>query len=262
MTGTAGQKRVPTSFLEALRIRLPQITHQRKLIKALQTAYRLRRMRRYALQMCDEFLPGAFTELLERNKRECQIAELGDFLEFVTSGSRGWAEYYDPTGVRFIRSLDVQMNYISDDDVVFVQPPDNSEAERIRIGPQDVLLTLTGSRIGRVAAVTTRLAGAHISQHVAILRLKSGLSSKFFATYLSLENLGQREIARLQYGQTKPGLKLDQIGEMHVIAPSIPVQARFVSVLDQYERLRAVHAEALRQADHLFQTLLHQAFAA
>ena len=38
-------------------------------------------------------------------------------------------------------------------------------------------------------------------------------------------------------------------------------QVRFEGLVARHERLRSVQRESLRQSDHLFQTLLHQAFA-
>jgi type I restriction enzyme S subunit len=179
--------------------------------------------------------------------------------QFVASG--GWADYYAPEGTRFIRSLDVRMNSISDEDAVFVKPPNGAEADRTRVARGDVLLTITGSRIGRVAAVPERLNGAFISQHVAILRLNAGLLPEFLSMFLSLDTGGQRQIARLQYGQTKPGLNLDQIREMRVPVPHVCHQQRFLELVQRMERLRAVQCEALRQAEHLFASLLHRAFS-
>jgi type I restriction enzyme, S subunit len=153
------------------------------------------------------------------------------------------------------------MNSISDEEAVFVKPPNGAEADRTRVKPADVLLTITGSRIGRVAPVPERLTGAFISQHVAILRLKAGLLPEFLSMFLSLDTGGQRQIARLQYGQTKPGLNLDQIREMRVPVPHVCHQQRFLELAKRVERLRAVQREALRQAEHLFASLLHRAFS-
>jgi hypothetical protein len=142
---------------------------------------RLRRTRRYALELTDTFLPAAFIELFgdpTTNPLGLPVAELGDFLSFVTSGSRGWAEHYVPEGARFIRSLDMRMNNISDEDAVFVKPPNNAEADRTRVKPADVLLTITGSRIGRVAPVPERLNGAFISRHVAIRSIEGGTTAR------------------------------------------------------------------------------------
>jgi type I restriction enzyme, S subunit len=63
MTGTAGQRRVPTSFIESLRIPVPSIADQQKRIELLVKADGLRRMRRHTLQMCDQLLPAAFLEM-------------------------------------------------------------------------------------------------------------------------------------------------------------------------------------------------------
>jgi type I restriction enzyme S subunit len=172
------------------------------------------------------------------------------------------SQYAPPcSATRFIRSLDVRMNSISDADAVFVKAPTGAEADRTRVAHGDVLLTITGSRIGRVAAVPERLKGSFISQHVAILRLKEGLLPEFLSMFLSLDTGGQRQIERLQYGQTKPGLNLDQIREMRVPVPQLCHQQEFLALVERVEHLRAVQREALRQAEHLFASLLNRAFS-
>ena len=111
-----------------------------------------------------------------------------------------------------------------------------------------------------MAATPPSLGGAYISQHVAILRLNRAIAPRYLAAYLSLQSFGQREIAKMQYGQTKPGLNLDQIRDMRVIVPTPTIQGKLVEFLDKYETSRRTHVETLRQADHLFQSLLHRAF--
>jgi type I restriction enzyme S subunit len=90
---------------------------------------------------------------------------------------------------------------------------------------------------------------------------KPGILPEFLSMFLSLGPGGQRQIARVQYGQTKPGLNLDQIREMRVPLPHVSQQEQFLALVKRVERLRAVQREALRQAEHLFQTLLHLAFS-
>ena len=50
----------PLDELEALEVPLPALIEQQRIAKQLEQIDRLRRMRRYALQMCDEVLPAAF----------------------------------------------------------------------------------------------------------------------------------------------------------------------------------------------------------
>ena len=186
---------------------------------------------------------------------------LGEHLEFLTSGGRGWAEFYSPSGSRFIRSFDVQMNCISDDDIAYVSPPDNAEAKRTRVEPGDVLLTITGSRIGRVASVPKDFGPAYISQHVAILRLdQSKLLPEFLSFFLSLGAGGQRQIAKAQYGQTKPGLNFDQIRAFRVPVPSIESQQLFSERVANITKLKELSQRSLTELDALFVCLQHRAF--
>jgi type I restriction enzyme S subunit len=224
MTGSAGQKRVPLAFLEDAIIPLPPLPEQQRIAAILAKADRLRRQRRYALELSAGYLQAVFLEMFGdpvRNERGWETDRLGNHLVFVTSGSRGWARYYASAGERFIRSYDVQMNYISDDDKVYVVPPRNAEANRTVVRSGDVLLTITGARIGRVAYVSETIGQAYVSQHVAILRLRETLVPVFLSMFLSQERGGQRQILSVQYGQTKPGLNFEQIRSFKILIPPL-----------------------------------------
>jgi type I restriction enzyme S subunit len=43
--------------------------------------------------------------------------------------------------------------------------------------------------------------------------------------------------------------------------PDLALQNQFQAIAGRHERLRAIRFEAIRQANHLFQTLLRQAFS-
>ena len=51
-----------------------------------------------------------------------------------------------------------------------------------------------------------------------------------------------------------------KLEEIVLYKPPLPLQQRFAAVAARYERLCGQQREALRQAEHLFQTLLHRAF--
>jgi type I restriction enzyme S subunit len=254
---------ISQDFPTNVRFPLPDLAKQKRIAAILERADRLRRLRRYGLELSDNFLSVAYLRLFGdpvTNPMQIPTAELGKYIDFLTSGSRGWAEHYVESGARFIRSLDVQMNRIPIENAVFVDAPPGAEAERTRVKAGDVLLTVTGSRIGRVAPVPPSLEGAYVSQHVAIIRLKSGLLPRFLSMFLSLETGGQLEIQRFQYGQTKPGLALNQIGKFRIQVPALERQKEFTDLADRYESFRAIQTESLRQAEHLFRALLHRAF--
>lgn len=260
----AGLKHVSKSYIQSLDIPLPPLPEQRRTSEVLDRAEALRTKRRVALVQLDALTQAIFVDMLSDPARPLKheaIDSLGEHLIFITSGSRGWAQYYASTGSRFIRSLDVQMNRFGVEDLVYVVPPDNAEARRTQVRGGDVLLTITGSRIGRVAAVPDELQGSYISQHVAILRTNSKrVEPTFLAFFLSLEAGGQRQIAKAQYGQTKPGLNFDQIRCFQIPVPSIDLQREFARRVAGVEKLKTTYCASLAELDALFASLQHRAF--
>lgn len=210
----------------------------------------------------DDLTEAIFIETFcSGEKSASHISPLGEHLSFVTSGGRNWSDYYAPAGCRFIRSFDVQMNHIGNEDIAFVDPPNNAEARRTRVETGDVLLTITGSRIGRVATAPKELAGSYVSQHVAILRVNTdAMVPQYLSFFLSLNSGGQRQIAKAQYGQTKPGLNFEQIRDFLVPIPPISRQQAFLRCVDSIEELRQFERLHLAKLDALFASLQHRAF--
>ena len=244
--------------MRELEVPLPPIEEQKRIAAILDKADGIRRKREQAIKVADEFQRSLFFDMFGdpvTNSKYLAVQPLGRHLTFLTSGSRGWARYYSNSGPQFIRSLDVQMNNLHVNDCAYVQPPQGAETERTRVRPGDVLLTITGSRIGRVAAVPPAFGEAYISQHVAILRLADDLLPEYLSMFLSLERGGQIQIARNQYGQTKPGLNLEQIREFQVPVPPLSEQRQFVSVLMKTERLKRKIGAHQRTVDLLLATL-------
>jgi type I restriction enzyme, S subunit len=263
-TRGGNQKFVSLSVLRGMIVPLPPLEEQKRIAEILDRAESLRAMRRQSIEQLNTLPEAIFLKMFGdpvKNPKNLSVEPLGDFLLFMTSGGRGWAQFYAQSGSRFIRSLDVQMNYIGDEDIAFVAPPDNAEARRTRVKTGDVLLTITGSRIGRVAAVPDELEKSYVSQHVAILRTDPNrISPMFLAFFLSLSTGGQRQIAKYQYGQTKPGLNFEQIKRFQIPLPSINLQQQFTQRVEAIEKLKTTHQESLTELDALFASLQHRAF--
>lgn len=245
--------------LSSLQIPLPPLVEQQRIAVVLDRTDALRRARRESLHLSDELLRAVFIKTFgSETSPACPRVKLSDYLDFITSGGRGWAKYYSAEGAKFIRSLDVRMNEINDSQMIHVTPPNNAEADRTRIRVGDVLLTITGSLIGRVAAVSDAHAGAYVSQHVAILRTH-GFDPEFLSWALSMEE-GQRQIQKHQTGQTKPGLNFDQIGRLTIPKPSEELEKAFVRLIRARRQILAHQRDALDCAETFFSSLQQRAF--
>lgn len=238
-------------------------SEQKRIADILDKADDIRRKRRRLETDANSLLRVGFVEICGQPGQTLNswpVVTLGELLSFVTSGSRGWATYYSKTGKRFIRSLDVQFNEIQAIDLAYVQPPDGQEARRTMVQAGDVLLTITGSKVGRVAPVPADFEEAYVSQHVAILRPNGRALTEYLSMFLSLPDGGQRIIARTQYGQTKPGLSLEQVKQYPVPLPPMDVQSRFRNWWNGYWQHHRRLQKSTLAANELFDSLVQRAF--
>ncbi|WP_446045312.1 restriction endonuclease subunit S [Streptomyces olivaceus] len=255
------QATVSKERLLALRVPLLPLVKQERLAAILDQVDMLRLKRREAIALLDDLAQSIFISMFDVGGGH-PAAPLGEQLSLITSGGRGWAKYYSDSGSIFIRSLDVRMNSIEIGEVAYVHAPDNAEARRTRVECGDVLLTITGSRIGRVATVPGNLSGAYVSQHVAILRpVQEKILPEFLSFYLSMPFGGQVQISNMQYGQTKPGLNFKQVAKFMIPLPEISLQREFVERTLQVRKLQASHVRSLAALDQLFASLQHRAFS-
>jgi type I restriction enzyme, S subunit len=246
------------TVIESIQVPLPPLSTQKKIAEILEKADQLRKDCQQMDQELNNLAQAVFIDMFGEIE---EVDKLDSHIEFLTSGSRGWAQYYASSGARFIRSLDVQMNFIGNDDIAYVKPPSGQEAIRTKVQKGDVLLTITGSRIGRVSPVSKGFGDAHISQHVALIRLKKSMLPEFLSYYLSMPSFGQRQIEKSQYGQTKPGLKLDHIREFTVPNIDVKKQREFVSFMESIEDVKNNNYLKQSEVEVNFASLMQKAFS-
>ena len=189
-----------------------------------------------------------------------EVKRLKNVSTFVTSGSRGWAEFYSDEGPFFLRIGNVQSGSIdlNIDDVQHVDPPRGSEGERTRVKPGDVLVSIT-ALIGAVAVVSDDLPEAFVNQHLALIRLSTSEADPRWIAYCIMSPIGQTQFAADLYGGTKDGLGLDDVRSLVVLKPPIREQERIVTYLDSQGTKLMKLVQTVRTAiDHLkeFRTAL------
>ena len=190
--------------------------------------------------------------------------ELVEISALVTSGSRGWADYYASNGAIFIRSQDINTDELDTSETAFVRLPESSEGKRTRVQVQDILITITGANVGKVARVKQALPEAYVSQHVALVRLQRPELAPFVELYLKDVGSGRKKLTELAYGGGKPGLNLSNIRDLAFALPSLEEQTEIVLRVEQLfafaEQLEAKVATAQARIDRLTQSILAKAF--
>lgn len=243
-------------------IPLPPLPVQKKISDILDKADETHRKRQQALRLTDQFLQAAFLQMFGdpvKNPKGWEVRRFGDFINFVTSGSRGWAKYYSDSGAKFIRVQNLTNHKLNLNDMAHVRPPASSETERTRVQPNDILISITGV-VGLSAVVPVDVGEAYISQHVALARLKSALNPIFASYFISNRLGGQLQFKKIEYGQTKPGLNLDQIRDIRIYVPPLIEQGKFVALVGKIETFRKKQHQSEQELETLFQSLMQKAF--
>ncbi|UHD15226.1 restriction endonuclease subunit S domain-containing protein [Thiocapsa bogorovii] len=100
------------------------------------------------------------------------VSPVRRLISFVTSGSRGWADFYSDEGDIFLqsgnlgRSMALNLSFNQR-----VRPREGAEGKRTRVECADLLLCITGALTGNVVHVVDELpAPSYVNQHVALIR--------------------------------------------------------------------------------------------
>ena len=188
-----------------------------------------------------------------------------NLIEYVTSGSRGWAKYYSSEGATFIRAQNLKYDYLDLSEIAYVSLPNSAEGKRTLTKQFDLLITITGANVTKSAYLKDDIGEAYVSQHVALSRLIDVSHAKYLYLFLISSTAGRRQLEKAAYGAGKPGLNLDNIKDLVVPLCSV-AECDFVdqiieeklSVVD--DQIQGIDA-SLSKSEALRQSILKKAFS-
>ncbi|CAH1195996.1 putative Type I site-specific deoxyribonuclease [Vibrio harveyi] len=163
--------------------------------------------------------------------------------DFITSGSRGWAEYYADSGSLFFRIANLTRDTVEPklSSIQCVQPPKGAEGERSKIRLNDLLISITAD-LGSVCVANQSIANGYVSQHVALCRPNNQMvkSSRWLA-YSVLSDTAKEQLLGSGYGGTKVQLSLEDIRELVIAFPpqeeQLQIEVYIDTKLSQFENL-------------------------
>ena len=158
-------------------------------------------------------------------------ARLGVLTELITSGSRGWAQYYSNDGALFLRMGNLSRNSfdLRLDSIQRVLLPTNAEGLRTRLIEWDLLFSIT-AEIGMLGLIPSDFEEAYINQHVGLIRFLSEVRGKYYP-YILLSDFCREQYFAVQKG-LKNSFRLDNISNVLIPVPTLQDQRRIVESLD------------------------------
>lgn len=258
-------KRYWIQHYSKLKIQIPTLSEQERIIRKIEELFSeldkgvetLQTIKQQLAVYRQAVLKEAFASLHDK-------IPIRDISSMVTSGSRGWAKYYNESGARFIRITDLTRDHIKlkNDSIQRVLLPEDAEGKRSRLQGNDVLVSITAD-LGSVALIPDGIEESYINQHIAVVRFSNASQGKFMAWYLK-SDYGQKDLLRNKRGGGKLGLGLDDIRNTPVPVVSNElangIVAEIESRLSVCDSIEQTVDTALLQAEAMRQSILKKAF--
>ncbi|NWF64432.1 MAG: restriction endonuclease subunit S [Chloroflexi bacterium] len=239
---------------------LPPLAEQKRIASLLARADRLRQLRRAANALADSLLQSVFLEMFgdpQVNDKKWDVESIGDCVKptkQVNPKSLGSSEFWYVD----ITSIDRERKIIVEPKLLKVE--DAPSRARKHIVFNDVLVSTVRPNLNAVAKVPQYLNNQIASTGFCVLRLDikklnteylfAIVQSKYFVEHLVKNETGAN------YPAVSDGIILDT----PIPLPPLALQEEFARVVARVESLRARMAEAERQAEELFQSLLAESF--
>lgn len=264
ISGSA-QPQITRQGLEKVKIAICSIEEQNKRTSSLRKISTVIAARQQQLQKLDELVKARFVELFgdpKINPNKYPVCQLSEHIAFLTSGSRGWAQYCADDGTEwFITIRNVKDCHIETDNMQPINAPDNAEAKRTRVQEGDLLISITAD-LGRTGVVTKEIAehGAYINQHLTCIRLKQDVLNPLYVAYFMESPAGKEQFESKNQSAVKAGLNFNSINSLRLMVPPLEEQNAFVNFVEQVDKSKVVVQKALDEAQTLFDSLMQEYF--
>ena len=258
-------KTLNKASLSQMTVNIHGYSEQLEIIKALDAASSIIAARKQQLAELDKLIKARFVEMFgdpKINPNNYPVCQLSDFIVFLTSGSRGWAQYCADDGTEwFITIKNVKDCHIETDNMQPINAPDNAEAKRTRVQEGDLLISITAD-LGRTGVVTKEIAehGAYINQHLTCIRLKQDVLNPLYVAYFMESPAGKEQFESKNQSAVKAGLNFNSINSLRLMVPPLDDQNAFVDFIKQTDKSKVAIQKALDEAQLLFDSLMQKYF--
>lgn len=267
MTGSAGQKRVPKTFLENYEIQLPELDEQRKIAAVLDKVSDLIAKRRQQLDKLDELIKARFVEMFGdpvSNPKGWQLVPLGECVTTIDNGKsfvcsnetrkNEWPAILKLSAVTY-------GEYNSNENKALLDSSQFIENAEVHSG--DLLFTRknTPELVGMAAYVYSSPAKLMMPDLIFRLNTKDNCS-KIFLWQLINHELFRKNIQNIASGSAKSmsNISKERLMQLVIYLPPIKLQNHFAAFVEQTEKTKTTISKSLEKLETLKKALMQEYF--
>jgi type I restriction enzyme S subunit len=250
--------------LNCLQIPVPPLVEQERLVKLLNEADELRKLRTQADSRTADLIPALFHEMFGDHSGNPMGWEIKELKSVCIIGDGNHSSNYPkasemlPIGIPFIRAANLQGGRIDDTDMRYINIEKHQKLKKGHLKTGDVLFSNRGE-IGKLAIVPKEFNNSNLNSQLAWLRPKEMLLPEYLFSLLA-SDFYQTEFGRAQQGVALQQFTIRQLSNVQVLLPPLPLQKEFAARVAEIRAMEAQQAASRPRLESLFQSMLHRAF--
>lgn len=262
-TGTAGQQRVPTTFLSAALIPLPPLPEQRRIVDLLSRAEGIVRLRREAEKKAAELIPALFLDMFgdpESNPKQWPVQPLKSIVSFVSGGTpsktrddfwEGNLPWVSPKDMKRV-GIDSAIDHVNQKVLT------ETTIKLIPIG--SVLIVVRGMILIHTVPVAQSLVPMTINQDMKALIPNQSVHGTYLLWSMRVRQAQLLSLVATAAHGTKK-LETERLEVFSIPLPPLDSQKDFAHKLACIESIQTQQSVATGKSQATFDALLAQAFS-
>src|SRR3989338_3799578 len=257
---SVSHKRYYLSKYQHIKIPLPPLPIQQKIVSILEKAEKAKEWRKEADELTKDFLKSVFIEMFGDpilNNMKWDSKELEYLCEKVTDG-----EHLNPQlqkeGKHLIMAKDVLENNVDFSQNNFVSE-ENFQKYVKKCKPEqgDLLLVIRGATIGRCTSVKTTIPFCLMG---SVILIKPKNINVKFLEYLFRDSNFIKKVVNVSGASAQQAIYLINLKKLVVLSPPIPLQQKFAVIVKEVEAMKEQQKQSKEQIGNLFNALMQKAF--
>ncbi|MDD4405200.1 MAG: restriction endonuclease subunit S [Parabacteroides sp.] len=272
VTSFATVKHISSKQIEAIKMPLPPIEEQQRIVVKLDEAFeaieKANANTKQNLKNAKELFESYLQAIFENKGKDWEEKTLKDLTSKIGSGAtpRGGNASYKTSGISLIRSMNVHDLEFRERNLAFIDGKQASDLNNVTVEENDILFNITGASVTRCCVVLKQYLPARVNQHVSIVRVKKEIIEPNFLNLLLVSKCYKDQLLFTgEQGATRQAITKAQLENFMVSFPkSIAEQQTIVQKLDalsaETKKLEAIYQKKLEDLEELKKSILQKAF--
>lgn len=263
----ATQKAINDTNLNKIKIPLPSLPEQKRIVEILEKADNLRKKRQEVNELTNKTIQSIFLEMFgdpKKNENKYKISRLRECITIYGGYAFKSNDFID-NGIPLIRIGNVNKEYFNASNMVFLPEQYSNHYNRYLIYPSDIVISLTGTTgkddYANVSVVNHTFKKYFLNQRVAKLEINDKLITKEYLTAIMKHPTIKKDLLKKGKGIRQANISNNDIFELEIPLPPISKQYKFTNIVQQIESIKEKQQESEKEIDNLFNSLMQKYFS-